>query len=268
MANLENICVNARRLIVETAFSAQSSHLGSSLSIVEILVGLYYELMDIDPALPYAEKRDRFILSKGHGALALYSILALKGFFPLALLKMYGRNESIFSPHVNHAVPGVEFSSGSLGHGLSYGIGQAIALKKKRSTNRVYVLCSDGELNEGSNWEAIMFAGHHKLSNLTLIVDMNGLQSLGNTSEILYLHPLDIKLINFGWNSSICNGHDIKTFVSSINKLDTSNQKPSVILAQTIKGKGISFMENDNLWHYRPPNESEFKSAMTELSHA
>jgi transketolase len=244
-----------------------SSHIGSCLSIADILAVLYSKIIRFNPHNTKDEYRDIFILSKGHAGAALYSTLANLGFFDTSLLKLHYKNGSIFSGHVSHAaVPGVEFSTGSLGHGLSVGAGYALGFKKRRMDRNVYVLMSDGECNEGSNWEPIMFAAHHKLNNLIAIIDKNNLQSIKTTNETLNLGDLGKKFTEFGWNVVTVDGHNHSEIYSAL--LSQNNHAPKVIIATTIKGKGVSFMENNPLWHYRTAINNEYEMALDELKGA
>lgn len=244
--------------------SGGSSHIGSILSIADILAVLYGKVMNYNPANPRMENRDRFILSKGHAGAGVYAALAEVGFFPIDELKNHYKNGSNFSGHVSHkGVPGVEFSTGSLGHGLSVGAGVAYLSKIKNKDFRTFVLISDGECDEGSNWEAFLFAAHHKLNNLVCIVDYNGLQSIKSTADTLNLEPFDKKLEAFGWHVLVVDGHDHGQLLKAFNS--TVSDKPSIIVARTIKGKGVTFMEDSVLWHYRTAAGIEFENALAEL---
>ena len=240
-----------------------SSHIGSVLSIVDILAVLYGRVMQYRSSEPKWVNRDRFILSKGHAGAGVYAILAECGFFDIVELAKHYQDGSIFSGHVSHkGVPGVELSTGSLGHGLPVASGMALAAKIDKKTHKVFVVMSDGELDEGSNWEAFMFAAHHGLNNLTAVIDRNKLQSMRTTEETLSLEPLRDKLIAFGWNVIEVDGHDHDELFLAI---DGDTKKPKVIIANTIKGKGVSFMENEIAWHYRTPNGELFDQAMKDL---
>ena len=243
-----------------------SPHIGSILSIVDILAVLYGSVMNVDPENPDWEKRDRFILSKGHAGAGVYAALAEKGFFSSDTLKDHYKNGSIFSGHVSHkGVPGVEFSTGSLGHGLGVGSGMAYAAKIDKKNHKVFVVLSDGECDEGSNWESILFASHHKLSNLTAIVDYNKLQSIKSIEETLGLEPFVDKWQSFGWDVHEIDGHDHSALQEAFS---AHTNKPKCIIAHTIKGKGVSFMENDVVWHYRTPRDEEFEAALEEIKNA
>ena len=240
-----------------------SSHIGSVLSIVDILAVLYGRVMQYRSSEPKWVNRDRFILSKGHAGAGVYAILAECGFFDIVELNKHYQDGSIFSGHVSHkGVPGVELSTGSLGHGLPVASGMALAAKIDKKTHKVFVVMSDGELDEGSNWEAFMFAAHHGLNNLIAVIDRNKLQSMRTTEETLSLEPLRDKLIAFGWNVIEVDGHDHDELFLAI---DGDTKKPKVIIANTIKGKGVSFMENEIAWHYRTPNGELFDQAMKDL---
>jgi len=240
-----------------------SSHIGSVLSMVDILAVLYGRVMNYESKNPKWIDRDRFILSKGHAGVGVYAVLAECGFFNVAELDKHYQDGSIFSGHVSHkGIPGVELSTGSLGHGLPVSAGMALAAKIDKKNHKVFVVMSDGELDEGSNWEAFMFAAHHDLNNLMAIVDRNKLQSMKTTEETLSLEPLRDKLIAFGWNVIEVDGHNHDELFSAI---DSDTKKPKVIIANTIKGKGVSFMENKIAWHYQTPSGDLFDKAMLEL---
>ena len=240
-----------------------SSHIGSVLSIVDILAVLYGRVMQYRSNEPKWVNRDRFILSKGHAGAGVYAVLAECGFFNIAELDKHYQDGSIFSGHVSHkGVPGVELSTGSLGHGLPVASGMALAAKIDKKSHKIFVVMSDGELDEGSNWEAFMFAAHHGLNNLTAVIDRNKLQSMKTTEETLSLEPLRDKLIAFGWNVIEVDGHNHNELFSAI---DSDTKKPKVIIANTIKGKGVSFMENEIAWHYRTPSGELFDQAMKDL---
>jgi len=240
-----------------------SSHIASILSTVDILSVLYGKIMNYRSSNPKWKNRDRFILSKGHAGAGVYAVLAESGFFKVSELENHYKDGSIFSGHVSHkGVPGVELSTGSLGHGLSVAAGVALAAKINKNIFKVFVLMSDGELDEGSNWEALMFSSHHNLNNLTAIIDRNFLQSIESTENTLTLEPLKDKLIAFGWNVIEVDGHDHYQLIEALNSIC---DKPKIIIANTIKGKGVSFMENDNKWHYQTPLGENFEKAIQEL---
>ncbi|MGV3710342.1 MAG: transketolase [Gemmatimonas sp.] len=245
--------------------ATKASHIGSCLSIADILAVLYSGVLQLRSSEPRWPGRDRFVVSKGHAAAIVYSVLARTGFFPVSELDSYTRDGSIFTGHVSHHVPGVEFSTGSLGHGLPIGTGIALAAQKTQQNHRTFVLVSDGELDEGSNWEAILFAGHHKLRNLTAIVDANGIQSFGTVSEVLELEPLPDKFRNFGWNMREIDGHDHDALRTALQPPDVSDTRPTLVLARTVKGSGVSFMENELRWHYKSANPQELADALVEV---
>ena len=247
---------------------SSGSHIGSALSYTDILAVLYTNIMKFEENNQNMIDRDRFILSKGHACSSLYACLALKGFYPISDLKLYGSNGSDLMNHVSHKVKGVEFSTGSLGHGLPFAVGKAKALKLKKINSTIYVLIGDGELSEGSNFEAMLFASHHKLDNLVLIIDHNNLQSLRTVEKTLNLKPFDKKFESFGWSFLEVDGHNHQDLEVSFKNLKKIKNKPKVILANTIKGKGVSFMENKVEWHYRSPNENELKEAIKQIQDA
>lgn len=266
--NTQELALKVRLHAIKMTSSGGSSHVGSILSIADILSVLYGSIMKINPDEPNWEKRDKFILSKGHAGAGVYAVLAEMGFFSVEKLSSHYQNGSNLSGHVSHkGILGVEFSTGSLGHGLGVGCGIAFANKIDSKKNRTYVLMSDGECDEGSNWEAILFAGHHKLENLTAIVDYNKIQSLKSTTETLNLEPFSEKWRSFGWEVIETDGHDHEELFMSLNQTLRSS-KPTCIIANTIKGKGVSFMENSVLWHYRSPQGKEFEEAIKELENA
>lgn len=244
---------------------AKASHIGGALSMVELLASLYREILHIDPNDPEKSDRDRFILSKGHSCVSLYATLALSGFLDLEELDTYGQDNSRLMSHVSHKVPGVEFSTGSLGHGLPFGAGKALAAKRKNETWRTFVLLGDGEMNEGSNWEAIMFAAHHHLDNLICIIDYNKIQSLGNTNDVLRLESLSDKFRAFGWGVREIDGHNCRQIHASLSQVPFVAGNPSCLIAHTVKGKGVSFMQNQLLWHYKSPDDAQLEQALAEI---
>lgn len=263
---LQELARDIRRRSIEMVNLAKSSHIGSSLSIVELLVVLYRRILRARPEKPDWPERDRFILSKGHACVAHYAILAEMGYFPLEWLETYYKNGSSLPGHATHScVPGVEVSTGSLGHGLSLAAGMALVGKREKKDYRIFCLLSDGECDEGSTWESILFAPHHKLDNLTAIVDYNKIQALGNVKDVLALEPLAKKWRAFGWAVREIEGHNLEEIEESLSQLPFEKGKPSCVIAHTIKGKGVSFMENELLWHYRSPQGEEFEAAMREL---
>lgn len=242
------------------------SHIGSAFSIVDILSVLYSNILNYDNNNPGYDDRDRLILSKGHACSSLYACLALKGFFKTIELKKYGKNDSDLMNHVSHKVPGVEFSTGSLGHGLPFGLGKANSLKIKQNESKVVVIIGDGELAEGANFEAMLFASHHKLDNLILIIDSNNLQSLTTVTNTLNLLPYKEKFNSFGWDYNECDGHNHSELMLNFkNMWNNLNKKPKVLVANTIKGKGVSFMENKVSWHYKSPNDDQLKEAIKQI---
>lgn len=263
----EKITKEIRKKILKMHFLSQESHVGSALSCADILAVLYFKTLSVNPKKPEAENRDRFILSKSHAVSALYATLASKGFFPDNFLETYCRNKSKLPGHATRGtVPGIEVSTGSLGHGLSMGAGIALAGKKDSKKHRVFVLISDGECDEGSTWEAALFCGHHKLDNLTVIIDYNRLQALGRTNEVLNLEPLADKWAAFGWAVKEIEGHNHLQLKEIFDALPFVKDKPSVIISRTVKGKGISFMEDKLEWHYKSPNKNEYDTALKELN--
>ncbi|HNX07054.1 MAG TPA: transketolase [Bacteroidales bacterium] len=242
----------------------KSSHVGAVLSIADILAVLYNDILNIRPNDPKWSDRDRFILSKGHAGAGVYAVLAEKGFFPVDWLKTHYQNGSMLSGHVSHiGIPGVELSTGSLGHGLSIGAGLALAAKMDNKDYRTFVLMSDGECDEGSVWEAILFASHHHLNNLIAIIDYNKIQSLAPVKDTINLEPFVEKWQSFGWAVQSVDGHNCKALKNALLNIHPSN--PTCIIANTTKGKGVSFMENQVLWHYRSPQGEEFDNALKEL---
>jgi len=251
---------------LKMANSGGGSHIGSALGIADILAVLYSDILNIDPRNPELINRDRFILSKGHAGAAVYATLAEVGFFPIAKLETHYQDGSDLSGHVSHKnVPGVELSTGSLGHGLSVGVGMAKAAKLDKKGHKIFVLLSDGECDEGSVWEAAMFASHHKLENLVALIDYNKIQSLDSVENTLTLEPFKNKWESFGWNAIEINGHDHKQIKLELLSVPYIKNKPSVYICNTTKGKGVSFMENSVLWHYRSPQGEEFHNAIEEL---
>lgn len=243
-----------------------SSHIGSVYSIADILAVLYGQILNIRPKEPQWEGRDRFILSKGHSGAGVYAALAECGFMPIDKLKTHYQNGSKLSGHISHkGIPGVELSTGSLGHGLGVGVGMAKAIKLNNGSQKVFVLLSDGECDEGSVWEAILFAQHHKLDNLVAIVDYNKIQSLASISETVELEPFVEKWKAFNWSVLEVDGHDHKLINKALQSTPYKEGKPTIILAHTTKGKGVSFMENTVLWHYRCARGQEFDAALKEL---
>lgn len=247
---------------------AKASHIGSALSICDIVAVLYAQVMKIDPAEPSAALRDRFILSKGHACVAVYAALAETGFFPCDELLNYGMDHSMLMNHISHKVSGVEFSTGSLGHGLPFGTGKALAAKRLKQDWRTFVLLSDGELGEGSNWEAMMFAAHHHLDNLVAIIDYNKLQSLTTVDQTLRIEPLADKARAFGWAVQEVDGHDHMALQKQLVQAPWKPGNPTFLIAHTTKGRGVSFMEDKVEWHYKSPSDEQLAQAISELSDA
>lgn len=255
-----------RQQVVKMTHRAKAAHAGTSLSMADLLAVLYGSVLRVDPARPAWPDRDRFILSKGHGCAGLYAVLAERGFFPLEWLDQFCQDGSRLAGHITHTgVPGVEVSTGALGHGLSIGCGMALAAKRDGRPFRVFTLLSDGECDEGSVWEAVLFAPHHGLDNLIAIVDFNRIQSLGTVKEVLDLDPLGAKWQAFGWAVREIDGHHLEQIERALESIPFEQGRPSCIVAHTVKGKGVGFMENKLLWHYRSPDAEELQRALTEL---
>lgn len=265
MINSIQLAAQFRARVVEMSHAAQAAHLASSLSCVDLVAVLYHSVLNLDPYQPKWEDRDRFILSKGHAATALYVALAYKGFLTDDDLKTYGKAGSLLEEHPSPKLPGVEAATGSLGHGLPCGCGIALAGRIKGQNYRTFVLMSDGECNEGSVWEASLFAAANRLGNLCAFVDFNKWQATGRSREVLALDPLADKFRSFGWEVHEIDGHDHQQVLESVRSVSIDQQKPTMIVAHTIKGKGISFMEDDNNWHYRIPSIEEVQLAKAEL---
>lgn len=262
----------AKRIRISTLkmiFNSQASHIGSCFSAVDIMASLYSGWLNIKPSDPLYPQRDRFILSKGHAAAALYSCLGEIGFFNKDLLAEYCKDGGALPGHVTHGqIPGIEISTGSLGHGLAIGAGMALGAKQSSEKWRTVVFLSDGELNEGSIWETVLFAPAHQLDNLIIIIDYNKFQSYGRISDILPLEPLAKKLQAFNWTVKEIDGHNHRQIETTLGEIPFAKNSPSAIIAHTIKGKGVSFMEDCLLWHYKSPNETEFNLALAEISNS
>ena len=260
--DLKKKAITMRQEIIKMTSKANSGHLGGSLSCVDILVALYFHQLKCNPQNPSWPGRDRFILSKGHAAPALYATLALRGYFPKEELSTLRSINSRLQGHPdNRKTPGVETSTGSLGQGLSVGIGMALGFKLANRGNYVYVLVGDGELNEGQMWEAAMFANHHKIDNITVLVDRNHGQNDGTTKEIMSLEPISTKWAAFGWNVLEVDGHDIKDILDILDRSMENRGKPVAIIAETVKGKGVPLVEGNNDYHARPlPDELVFQA--------
>lgn len=253
-----------RRIILDQSKRANVGHIGSSLSVADIMAVLYEHILHL-PARDDPE-RDRFVLSKGHAALALYAAFFLKGWISPETLASYCSDDTLLGVHPERPLPGVDFGSGSLGMGVSYGVGAALAARLQNSQRRVFVLMSDAECNEGNVWEAVMFAAHHGLSNLHVIVDLNGQQALGYTRDVLNTSPLGKKWEAFGWHTQEVDGHDADRLVNAIQTCAEAPHQPHVIIAQTTFGKGVSFMERQIKWHYWPMSDAEYQLALQEIS--
>src|SRR5689334_13431152 len=255
-----------RMRVIEMCHASGSAHLGSSLSCIDVLTAAYWHVLKIDPKAPADPLRDRFILSKGHAAMAIYATLAMKGYFPEEELLTYNQDNGRLAEHPPaNLLPGVEAATGSLGHGLPIGIGMAVAGRIKGQVYRVYALLSDGENNEGSVWEAAMFASAQKLENLCVIVDYNKWQATARSNETLMLAPLRDKWAAFGWDAHEIDGHDVGALAQAMQNIPNGSGKPVALIAHTVKGKGVSFMEDDNNWHYRAPSAEEVVKAHKEL---
>ncbi len=251
---------------LEMVYNAKASHIGGALSMADILAVMYFDILNINPSDPLQPTRDRFLLSKGHACTGLYAALGLKGFFPVDDLNTYAQDGSIFLSHTSHYIPGVEISAGSLGHALSVSTGLALAAKRKKKEWKTYCLISDGELNEGSNWEAILFSPQHQLDNLILIIDYNKIQSFGKVENVIQLEPLKDKLVAFNWDVFEVDGHsheELRNVFANCN--NSTIKKPKAVIAHTTKGKGVSFMENKLLWHYKSPDKDQFEQAKSEI---
>ncbi len=269
LAGMRTAARNIRCQAVMMSHRARAAHLGSALSCADILAAAYWGVLRIDPEAPTDPDRDRFILSKGHAASALFAALALRGFFPMEALSAYASPGCPLEEHPTpKSAPGVEAATGSLGHGLPIGAGMALAGRVAKRPTRVFVLMSDGEQNEGSVWEAAMFVGGQKLTNLCAVIDFNRWQATGRSCEVLALEPLADKWRAFGWSVLEVDGHDVGALARSMSGLPDPSGKPLAIVAHTVKGKGVSFMEDDNNWHYRIPNEDELARALAELEGA
>lgn len=255
--------INIKKSIIYMTHRSKSSHVGSCLSACDILHTLYFSVMNINPADPMMPDRDKFIMSKGHGSAALYSVLAERGFYPKTYLDKYYVDDGILPGHLDmKSVPGIEVSAGSLGHGLSIGIGMAIANKQMKNPGHIFILLGDGECNEGSVWEAVMLSSTLKLDNVTAIVDFNGLQGFGKTHEVIDQRNLAERWKSFGWETYDVNGHDC-TELKNILLMPQKSSK--AIIAHTVKGKGVCFMEDRLEWHYKSPNDEQCNLAIKEL---
>jgi len=266
--DIAELAKNIRLHVLHMVHRAKASHVGSCFSITDIVAVLYGSVLNVRSSDPGWVSRDRFILSKGHSAAAVYAALALRGFISEKELENYGESGSLLMTHISHKINGVEFSTGSLGHGLPFATGKAMVAKHKRESWKTFALLSDGELDEGSNWEALMFAAHHKLDNLVVIIDYNKLQSLTTVADTLGLEPLANKLKAFGWSVKEVDGHNFADIECALMTTPWVSEKPSVLIAHTIKGKGVSFMENKVEWHYKSPNSEQLAQAIEEIKAA
>ena len=264
-SELDELSRSLRLRVLDLVHSTRSPHVGSCFSIIEILAALYFRVMKVSPTKTHEPGRDRFILSKGHACAALYSVLRERGFMDEEHLKGFAVDGGTLEHHPTMDLErGIEASTGSLGHGLSIGAGLALAGKLDRMDYRVFVLMSDGELNEGSVWEAAMFAAHHRMDKLVAIIDINKIQALGFTKDIVDMEPLVAKWEGFGWHTQRCDGHDYGAILGAMDSL--SAERPNAVLLDTVKGKGVSFMQNELLWHYRSPDDEEYARAKKELT--
>lgn len=265
-SELKNITKNVRASIIEEVFSAKSGHPGGSLSVADILTVLYFDKMNIDSSNPKWEDRDRLVLSKGHAAPALYAVLAEKGYFPKENLKTLRKLGSMLQGHPDMKVtPGVDMSTGSLGQGLSVANGMALAAKLDKKDHKIFVILGDGEVQEGQVWEAAMSSAHYKLDNVIAILDHNGLQIDGSNDEVMSVSPIDEKFAAFGWKVIKVDGHNIEAIGGAIEEAKLAQDKPTIIIAETIKGKGVSFMENQVGWHGKAPNVEQMKIALEDI---
>ena len=264
----QQLASSLRANALQMVHRAGASHIGSALSICDIVAVLYGQILNIDSKHPDWNDRDRFILSKGHACVAIYAALAELGFISNEDLLTYGQDHSVLMNHISHKVPGVEFSTGALGHGLPVAVGKALSAKRRNAKWKTFALLSDGELDEGSNWEAMMFAAHHHLDNLVAIVDYNKLQSLTTVDMTMGLEPLAEKFRAFGWAVHESDGHDHNVLSESLGSTPWVPGKPSILIAHTVKGKGVSFMENQVDWHYKSPTEEQLEQALGEVKNA
>lgn len=267
MTHSSELARQVRLRVLELCHRKRASHIGGAFSVTDILAVLYGGVLAVAPDAPRAPERDRLFYSKGHACTALYATLELQGFLQgQDLLAAFAEDGSIFTSHVNHRVPGIELSTGSLGHALGVACGSALAMNRQRRASSVFAILSDGELDEGSNWEAILFAAHHRLDNLVVVVDYNKIQSFGSVNEVMALEPLADKLRAFNWNVEEVDGHsheDLREVLARAKRRRSG--RPGCVIAHTTKGKGVSFMENSLVWHYRSPSDAELLAARAEL---
>ncbi len=255
-----------RKSIITIIYNAQSGHPGGSLSAIDMLVGLYYYKLNINPENPAWPERDRFVLSKGHCSPAIYSVLADKGYFPKSELAGYRKIGMMLQGHPELNTPGIEFAGGALGQGISFALGIALACRLDKINCSVYAMIGDGESQEGAVWEASMAAAFYKLDNLIAILDKNQVQQTGTTKEVMDIGDVDLKWKAFGWNVISINGHDMAQIIDALDKAESmKNKKPTIIISNTIKGKGVSFMELNHKFHGKAPNDDEYKKAMEEI---
>tara|TARA_Y100001934_G_C12291235_1_gene744951 strand:- start:634 stop:1503 length:870 start_codon:yes stop_codon:yes gene_type:complete len=275
LTELKRQAINLRRHVVESVHHAGAGHLGGPMSAADMLIALYFEVLNIDPADPHKADRDRFILSKGHSSIGLYSVLALRGYFPLEELKTFDAIDSRLQGHpAMDMLPGIDMSSGSLGQGLSPGLGMALAAGLKGESFHTYVMLGDGDSQEGQVWEAALVAGRYRVDNLTAILDLNGLQQYGWATDTGYgdlarkppQENPEARWQSFGWNTISINGHDIKQFIDACSRAKAEHDGPTIIIAHTTKGKGISYMEDDFNWHSKPVTDDDLKQAQEELA--
>ena len=269
MTGIDSLKQKAREVrwkVILNSHHTQTPHLGSCLSCIDILVALYWKVLKIDPKNPNDPNRDRFVLSKGHAAPALFQVLGMKGFYPEKDLEKYGQDGSVFGEHppTPSHLAGIEAATGSLGHGFPMAVGMALSAKIKKQDYRTFAVLSDGECNEGSTWEAALFANAKALPRLTIVIDYNKWQATGRSDEVLQLKPLAEKWKAFGWKVKEVDGHDLEALVAALEE-GSRSETPTAIVAHTVKGKGVSFMEDDNNWHYRTPNAEELAKSKIEL---
>lgn len=265
MQNLKAKSFELRKDILNIIYNAKTGHIGGDFSVIDILVALYFRQMNVAPDRVNDPDRDRFILSKGHSVEALYAVLADKGFFPKSDLKTCSQFGSKYIGHPTNKVPGIEMNTGSLGHGLPVGVGMALASKMDKRDNRVYIVMGDGELAEGSVWEGVMAGGHYKLDNLCVIIDRNRLQISGSTETVMAQDSLQQRWVSFGWNVLNASGNDLDSLDKAFELAKGCKEKPTLIIAETTKGYGVSFMENEAGWHHKVPTEQEYNQAIIEL---
>lgn len=267
MKNLKALSFELRKNVLDMIYKAKTGHIGGDFSVMDVLVTLYFKQMNISPENQDDENRDRFVLSKGHSVEAYYSVLAAKGFFPIEeVIQQFSTFESKYIGHPNNKLPGIEMNSGSLGHGLPVCVGMALAGKMNQKDYRVYTVMGDGELAEGSVWEGAMAAGHYKLDNLCAVVDRNRLQISGGTEEVMAHDDLDARFASFGWHVVHADGNNIDALNVAFEEAKTVKGKPTVVIADTTKGCGVSFMENQAAWHHKVPTVEEYEKATVELA--